>query len=115
MEVLNKALFSLRTKEDFNFKTSLWFTLFFDLKLWFPLQDAKVLRIIFLSVGNCLLIAALASLGYEKTCVLFNCGALASQIAAEQNLDNDEGLKAAAKHYQVQRLPAYAFEFCYWS
>ncbi|NWQ75025.1 PDC6I protein, partial [Columbina picui] len=43
---------------------------------------------------------ALASLGYEKTCVLFNCGALASQIAAEQNLDNDEGLKAAAKHYQ---------------
>ncbi|NXJ10592.1 PDC6I protein, partial [Odontophorus gujanensis] len=43
---------------------------------------------------------ALASLGYEKTCVLFNCGALASQIATEQNLDNDEGLKAAAKHYQ---------------
>ncbi|XP_068791832.1 programmed cell death 6-interacting protein isoform X1 [Struthio camelus] len=43
---------------------------------------------------------ALASLGYEKICVLFNCGALASQIAAEQNLDNDEGLKAAAKHYQ---------------
>uniref|UniRef100_A0A8C9N9N0 Programmed cell death 6-interacting protein n=1 Tax=Serinus canaria TaxID=9135 RepID=A0A8C9N9N0_SERCA len=43
---------------------------------------------------------ALANLGYEKTCVLFNCGALASQIAAEQNLDNDEGLKAAAKHYQ---------------
>ncbi|XP_044311108.1 programmed cell death 6-interacting protein isoform X1 [Varanus komodoensis] len=43
---------------------------------------------------------ALASLGYEKTCVLFNCGALASQIASEQNLDNDEGLKAAAKHYQ---------------
>uniref|UniRef100_A0A8C3YAY6 Programmed cell death 6-interacting protein n=1 Tax=Catharus ustulatus TaxID=91951 RepID=A0A8C3YAY6_CATUS len=43
---------------------------------------------------------ALASLGYEKTCVLFNCGALASQIAAEQNLDSDEGLKAAAKHYQ---------------
>jgi len=57
------------------------------------------------------LIVALASLGYEKTCVLFNCGALASQIAAEQNLDNDEGLKAAAKHYQVQRLPAYALEF----
>ncbi|XP_037702841.1 programmed cell death 6-interacting protein isoform X1 [Choloepus didactylus] len=43
---------------------------------------------------------ALASLGYEKTCVLFNCAALASQIAAEQNLDNDEGLKVAAKHYQ---------------
>ncbi|XP_077667207.1 programmed cell death 6-interacting protein isoform X3 [Eretmochelys imbricata] len=43
---------------------------------------------------------ALASLGYEKTCVLFNCGSLASQIASEQNLDNDEGLKTAAKHYQ---------------
>ncbi|XP_028254361.1 programmed cell death 6-interacting protein isoform X2 [Parambassis ranga] len=44
---------------------------------------------------------ALASLGYEKTCVLFNVGALASQIASEQNLDNDEGLKAAAKYYQL--------------
>lgn len=44
---------------------------------------------------------ALASLGYEKTCVLFNAAALASQIAAEQNLDNDEGLKAAAKYYQL--------------
>lgn len=44
---------------------------------------------------------ALASLGYEKTCVLFNSAALASQIASEQNLDNDEGLKAAAKYYQL--------------
>ncbi|TRZ01134.1 hypothetical protein DNTS_007856, partial [Danionella cerebrum] len=44
---------------------------------------------------------ALASVGYEKTCVLFNVGALASQIAAEQNLDNDEGLKTAAKFYQL--------------
>jgi programmed cell death 6-interacting protein len=47
--------------------------------------------------------AALSSLGYEKSCVLFNCAALASPIAAEQNLDNDEGLKIAAKHYQVCR------------
>ncbi|KAK1805098.1 hypothetical protein P4O66_019455 [Electrophorus voltai] len=44
---------------------------------------------------------ALASVGYEKTCVLFNIGALASQIASEQNLDNDEGLKASAKFYQM--------------
>ncbi|XP_041104212.1 programmed cell death 6-interacting protein-like isoform X2 [Polyodon spathula] len=44
---------------------------------------------------------ALASLGYEKSCVLFNIGALASQIAYEQNLDNDEGLKTAAKYYQL--------------
>ncbi|KAM9838594.1 programmed cell death 6-interacting protein [Aulostomus maculatus] len=43
----------------------------------------------------------LASLGYEKTCVLFNAAALASQIASEQNLDNDEGLRAAAKYYQL--------------
>ncbi|KAM9319406.1 LOW QUALITY PROTEIN: programmed cell death 6-interacting protein [Gastrophryne carolinensis] len=43
----------------------------------------------------------LASLGYEKTCVLFNGGALASQIAAEQNLDNDEALKAASRLYQL--------------
>ncbi|XP_048451787.1 programmed cell death 6-interacting protein isoform X2 [Rhincodon typus] len=42
-----------------------------------------------------------ASLGFEKTCVLFNIGALASQIASEQNLENDEGLKAAAKYYQL--------------
>lgn len=48
-----------------------------------------------------LCVVALASLGYEKTCVLFNAAALASQIASEQNLDNDEGLKAAAKYYQV--------------
>ncbi|XP_053190843.1 programmed cell death 6-interacting protein isoform X2 [Scomber japonicus] len=44
---------------------------------------------------------ALASLGYEKTCVLFNAAALASQIASEQNLDNDEGLKTSAKYYQL--------------
>ncbi|KAL0962072.1 hypothetical protein UPYG_G00335340 [Umbra pygmaea] len=44
---------------------------------------------------------ALASLGYEKTCVLFNAAALASQIASEQNLDSDEGLKGAAKFYQL--------------
>uniref|UniRef100_A0AAX7VUT9 BRO1 domain-containing protein n=1 Tax=Astatotilapia calliptera TaxID=8154 RepID=A0AAX7VUT9_ASTCA len=49
----------------------------------------------------CLCVAALASLGYEKTCVLFNVAALASQIASEQNLDNDEGLKTSAKYYQL--------------
>lgn len=53
----------------------------------------------------CLCVAALASMGYEKTCVLFNVAALASQIASEQNLDNDEGLKSSAKYYQVGVLP----------
>lgn len=54
-------------------------------------------------------VSALASLGYEKTCVLFNCGALASQIASEQNLDSDEGMKAAAKYYQVQFLSMFNY------
>ncbi|ERE75866.1 programmed cell death 6-interacting protein [Cricetulus griseus] len=54
---------------------------------------------------------ALASLGYEKSCVLFNCAALASQIAAEQNLDNDEGLKTAAKQYQ-EVFPTLAAKQC---
>ncbi|MFT7816373.1 programmed cell death 6-interacting protein-like [Arapaima gigas] len=45
--------------------------------------------------------SALPSLGYEKTCVLFNVGALASQLALEQRLDTDEGLKMAAKYYQM--------------
>lgn len=56
----------------------------------------------YLVIAACVVsVAALASLGYEKTCVLFNVAALASQIASEQNLDNDEGLKTAAKYYQV--------------
>nr|XP_014349049.1 PREDICTED: programmed cell death 6-interacting protein [Latimeria chalumnae] len=44
---------------------------------------------------------SLASLGYEKSCVLFNIGALSSQIAAEQNLENDEGMKSSARYYQL--------------
>ncbi|XP_061411121.1 programmed cell death 6-interacting protein isoform X1 [Lethenteron reissneri] len=37
---------------------------------------------------------------YEKICVLFNIGALMSQIAGELNLDSDDGMKTAAKYYQ---------------
>lgn len=33
--------------------------------------------------------------------MLFNIGALQSQIAKSQNFDSDEGLKNAAKHFQV--------------
>lgn len=36
---------------------------------------------------------------------MFNVAALASQVASEQNLDNDEGLKTAAKYYQVGKQP----------
>lgn len=38
---------------------------------------------------------------YEQCCVLFNIGALQSQIAKSQNFDSDEGIKNAAKHFQV--------------
>lgn len=45
--------------------------------------------------------AALASASYEKICLLFNIGALQSQIAATQNLNSDDGLKTAAKYFQA--------------
>jgi programmed cell death 6-interacting protein len=48
-----------------------------------------------------LLLLALASASYEKMCLLFNIGALQSQIAASQNLTSDDGLKTAAKYFQV--------------
>ncbi|XP_078662086.1 programmed cell death 6-interacting protein-like isoform X4 [Branchiostoma floridae x Branchiostoma belcheri] len=37
---------------------------------------------------------------YERMCVLFNIGALMSQIAAAQNISADDGLKNAAKYLQ---------------
>lgn len=37
---------------------------------------------------------------YEKLCVLFNIGACCSEIAASAQLDQEEGLKTAAKLYQ---------------
>lgn len=48
-----------------------------------------------------LISAGLASASYEKMCLLFNIGALQSQIAASQNLTSDDGLKTAAKYFQV--------------
>ncbi len=48
-------------------------------------------------------ILALASASYEKMCLLFNIGALQSQIAASQNLTSDDGLKTAAKYFQVSK------------
>lgn len=45
--------------------------------------------------------AAIASLGYEKVCVLFNIAALQSAVAAIQSIENDDSLKLAAKLLQV--------------
>ena len=44
---------------------------------------------------------ALSSSVYEKLCVLFNIGAQASEIAAVQQYDQDDGLKTAIKLYQT--------------
>ena len=38
---------------------------------------------------------------FERSAILFNYGAICSQIAASQNLDTDDGLKTAAKYFQV--------------
>ncbi|KAI0984149.1 hypothetical protein GJ496_000680 [Pomphorhynchus laevis] len=44
---------------------------------------------------------SLSKAGYEHTCVLFNIGALMSEIACEQQLSEDEGLKKAVKMFQM--------------
>jgi len=41
-----------------------------------------------------------ASLGYEKACILFNIAALSTQIAETQNMDSEEGLQKANKKLQ---------------
>lgn len=48
-----------------------------------------------------LFISALMSFKYEIICVLFNIGALQSAVAATQVIETDEGLKLAAKLFQV--------------
>ena len=40
------------------------------------------------------------SLGYERTCSLFNLAALQSQVAASQNFETDQGLRLAARLLQ---------------
>lgn len=46
------------------------------------------------------LLTALASLAYEKECVLFNIAALQSAVAAAQGMETDESLKLAIKLLQ---------------
>jgi len=38
---------------------------------------------------------------FERLCVLYNIAALMSQIGSEANMQTDDGLKAAAKYFQV--------------
>lgn len=48
-----------------------------------------------------LAIVAAYSAAFEKACVLFNFAAMNSQVAALQSMDDEDGLKTAAKHFQV--------------
>lgn len=41
------------------------------------------------------------TLAYERVCILFNVGALNSGVAADQNLESDEGLQKALKKLQL--------------
>lgn len=44
---------------------------------------------------------AVASLTYERMCIMFNMAAMQSTIAAQQSLDTEDSLKLAAKLLQV--------------
>ena len=44
---------------------------------------------------------ALNDSSFERACVLFNCGALMSNIAASQQMHSDEELKSVAKMFQL--------------
>lgn len=52
---------------------------------------------------------AVASLSYEKVCVLYNIAALQSQVAAGQSGESDDALKKSTKLFQVRDLINYRY------
>jgi len=48
-----------------------------------------------------LFVADIASAAYEKACVLFTIAAMQTQVANVQDMKTDDGLKKAAKMFQV--------------
>jgi len=67
-----------------------------QIRLNFKWQDAFDSRSIF---GRSSL--TLSSNLYERLCVLFNVAAVCSDIAGVQQVDEEDGLKTAAKYYQL--------------
>ena len=53
----------------------------------------------------------LRNLAFERTAVLFNLGALYSQLASSEDRSTQEGLKHAIAHYQVSWKLSKTFEF----
>ena len=54
-----------------------------------------------ITVCVCLFVTAVASADYEKACVLFSIAAMQTQVASKQDMKTDDGLKMAAKLFQV--------------
>ena len=46
-------------------------------------------------------VTAIASAAYEQACVLFSIAAMQTQVANAQDMKTDDGLKMAAKLFQV--------------
>jgi len=43
----------------------------------------------------------IASVEYEKACVIFNIGAMYSKLGTKENLENDNDVKNACIYFQV--------------